>query len=163
MNRTLLMIAFIFLSGVFLIAAGENAKLTVTVREAQMRTKPSYLGKIVARLKYFDTVIQASDPQNGWIKVSLPSGKSEGWINMSAITEYKQDVKAGRNMAQGASSGDVQAAGKGFNNAIETEYQSEKHLDYTWVNRMERYRVTAEQASAFLKAGGLHDTVGGEE
>jgi hypothetical protein len=164
MNRKCLFIAFIFLMGFILISAGGNVTLTVTVKEAQIRTKPSYLGAIVKRLQYKASVVQAGDPQKGWVKVTLPSGASPGWINLSAITEFKGKIDAGNtNVDQNASTGNIQAAGKGFTKEIEVEYKSEKHLDYTWVDRMERYRVTPEQASSFLNAGGLSDTLGGEE
>jgi hypothetical protein len=164
MNRKWMAIAAALLGGLFLISAGESARLTVTVRDAQIRSKPSYLGSIVARLKYLDTVLQASDPQKGWIKVTLASGKSPGWINMSAITEFKENMKAGSgDVGTTASSGNIQAAGKGFNKEIEADYKAEKNLDYTWVDRMEKYKVTAQQASSFMDAGGLIDTLGGAE
>jgi len=164
MKRKWLWIGFALLSGLMLISAGGGAKLTVTVRNAQIRSKPSYLGSIVARLKYLDTVLQAADPDKGWIKVTLPAGTKPGWINMSAITEFKENMKAsGANVGTTASSGDIQAAGKGFNKEIEAEYKSETHLDYAPVDRMERFNVTAQQAASFLDAGGLSDTLGGAQ
>ncbi len=163
MNRKWLAIAAALLGALVLISAGESARLTVTVRDAQIRSKPSYLGSIVARLKYLDTVLQASDPEKGWIKVTLASGKSPGWINMSAITEFKENMKASGDAGTAASSGNVQAAGKGFTKEIEADYKAEKNLDYTWVDRMEKYKVTPQQASSFMDAGGLIDTLGGAE
>jgi hypothetical protein len=164
MIRKWLAIPTVFLCGLLLISAGENAPLKVTVRDAQIRSKPTYLGSIVARLKYGADVVQSDDPQKGWVKVSLPSGKSAGWINMSAITEFKGELKSGSgNASQAASTGNIQAAGKGFTKEIEIKYQSEEHLDYTWVNSMEKYIVTAEQAASFLTTGGLTNTPGGAE
>ncbi|MBN2352335.1 MAG: hypothetical protein JXD23_07190 [Spirochaetales bacterium] len=164
MKRKWLWIGFILLFGLILISAGGGARLRVMVRAAQIRSKPSYLGSIVARLQYEDIVVQASDPQKGWIKVTLESGKSPGWINMSSLIEYKEDMKAsGANVGETASSGNIQAAGKGFTKEIEAEYKSEQHLDYAWVDRMEKYSVTAQQAAAFMDAGGLIDTLGGAE
>jgi len=49
----------------------------------------------------------------------------------------------------------VALAGKGFNKEVEAQYKDEKQLDYTWVDRMEGYRVSPEQVLAFLQAGGL--------
>ncbi len=155
MNRKWLAIAAALLAGLFLVSAGESARLTVTVREAQIRSKPSYLGSVVARLKYLDTVLQASDPEKGWIKVTLASGKSPGWINMSAITEFKENMKASGDAGTAASSGNVQAAGKGFTKEIEAKYRADGKVDYSWVEAMEKMKVPAEAAMAFRAAGGL--------
>jgi hypothetical protein len=57
----------------------------------------------------------------------------------------------------------VAAAGKGFSAQVEKEYERETNLDYTWVNRVEKYTVSPAQAAAFLRAGGLNDDLGGEE
>lgn len=160
MKRKWLAIPTALLCGLVLFAAGEDTSLRVTVRDAQLRAKPSYLGTIMARLKYGDIVIKNGDPDKGWGNVTLPSGAA-GWINMSAITEFKGELKSGNgNASQTASASDISAAGKGFNENVETTYRSDHALNYTPVNNMGRYHVlTAEEAAAFFQAGGLNDTL----
>jgi hypothetical protein len=59
--------------------------------------------------------------------------------------------------SQTASSGDVAAAGKGFNKEVEAQYQQDQKLDYTWVDRMEAFKVPPQQVAAFISAGGLNE------
>jgi hypothetical protein len=38
---------------------------------------------------------------------------------------------------------------------VEAQYKADTKLDYTWVDRVETFAASADEASAFLKAGGL--------
>jgi uncharacterized protein YgiM (DUF1202 family) len=155
--------AAFLLIGAVLAFAQDKAQMTVTVKETQIRATPSYLGKILGKLSYGANV-QVLATQSGWVKVALPTGKGEGWVNLSALKEYKGDLKAGgENVAQSADSKAVSAAGKGFTKEIEEQYQKDKKLDYTWVNAMEKYSITPEQVAAFLKSGGLAGSLGGAQ
>ena len=85
-----------------------------------------------------------------------PDGKLQGWVNASALTEKQIALKAGsQNVDSSASSGEVVAAGKGFNSDVEAQYKKEQKLDYSWVDKMETFVVTPEQVTAFLAQGGL--------
>jgi uncharacterized protein YgiM (DUF1202 family) len=146
-------------SALFLIAAAAAfaaapKQMSVQVKETQVRAAPSFLSKILDRLVYADKV-QVISEKNGWAKVALRSGKGQGWINLSALTKKKIVLKAGDNVAQSASSGEVALAGKGFNQDVENRYREEEKVDYTWVDRMAKFIVTPEQAAAFLKQGGV--------
>jgi uncharacterized protein YgiM (DUF1202 family) len=163
MLRMRAFVAVFLLFGAVLSFAQENKEMTVTVKETQIRSTPSYLGKILAKLAYGAKVTVLA-VQSGWVKVNLPSGKGQGWVNLSALKEYKGELKAGgAGTAQGASSSELSAAGKGFNKEIEEKYQKDQKLDYTPVNTMEKYTVTPEQVAAFLKTGGLDTSLGGAE
>jgi uncharacterized protein YgiM (DUF1202 family) len=147
-------------SALFLIAAAAAFADTpkpmfVQVKETQVRAADSFLSKILDKLVYGDKV-QVISEKNGWAKVSLRSGKGEGWVNLSALTKKKVVLKAGsENVAQSASSGEVALAGKGFNQDVENRYKEEEKVDYTWVDRMAKFTVTPEQVAAFLKQGGV--------
>ena len=131
------------------------APMSVKVKETQIRATPTYLGKILAIARYGDR-LEVLEKQNGWAKVALPSGKGQGWVNLSALQDKRIVLKAGDAAGtSGASSGEVALAGKGFNKEVEAQYRDEKQLDYSWIDRMETYRVTPEQVLAFLQAGGL--------
>jgi SH3-like domain-containing protein len=130
-------------------------QMSVNVKETQVRATPSYLGKILAVVKYGDR-LEVVQEQSGWAKVSLQGGKLQGWVSLSALQDKRIALTAGQaGSTSGASSGEVALAGKGFNKEVEAQYKDEKQLDYTWVDRMEGYRVSPEQVLVFLQAGGL--------
>jgi hypothetical protein len=164
------LIGFFVLAAVAALAASPK-QMSVTVKETQVRMTPGFMGKILAALAYGDRV-QVVDVQNGWAKVGLPAGKSgssgsrsqgEGWVHLSALTDKKIVLKSGAaNVGETASSGEVALAGKGFNKEVEAQYKENNNLDYTWVDRMESFVVSPEQAIGFLQEGGL-DTEGGAQ
>jgi len=52
------------------------------------------------------------------------------------------------------STGELSAAEKGFTEQIEKEYrQKNKTIDFTWVDKMEKYKVSSQQSASFLKEG----------
>jgi SH3-like domain-containing protein len=159
MNKRSILAVALALAGLATLAA---APMSVNVKETQIRATPSYLGKILAIARYGDR-LEVLQKQNGWAKVNLPSGKGQGWINLSALQDKRIVLKAGEAAAAGgASSGEVALAGKGFNKEVEAQYRDETQLDYTWIDRMEGWRVSPEQVSGFLQAGGLQ-TAGGAQ
>jgi uncharacterized protein YgiM (DUF1202 family) len=143
-------------------AFGQTAKqMSVQVKETQIRATPTFVGKILGKLAYGDRISVLGE-QSGWARIRLPSGKGEGWVSLSALTKKQIVLKAGaESVDTGASSGEVALAGKGFNQEVETQYRDEKQLDYTWIDRMESFRVSPEQILAFLQQGGLPTTLGG--
>jgi uncharacterized protein YgiM (DUF1202 family) len=145
------------LAAVLLLAAAAvfAAPMSVIVKETQIRATPSYMSKILVLARYGDR-LEVLEKQNGWAKVSLPAGKGQGWVHLSALSTKQVALKAGDAAAAGgASSGEVALAGKGFNKEVEAQYRDETQLDFTWIDRMEGFRVSPEQILAFLQAGGL--------
>jgi hypothetical protein len=133
-------------------------QMSVTVQQTQVRDKPSYLGRTLGVLAYGDRVTVLDQPAGSpkdWLKIQGPDGKLQGWVNASALTEKRISLKAGAAVDSSASSGEVVAAGKGFNADVEAQYKKEQKLDYAWVDKMEAFVVTPEQVSAFLAQGGL--------
>jgi len=135
-------------------AFADQNMMSVTVREAPVRATPSFLGRILTTLVYGDRV-QVVSTRGDWVQVALPSGTGNGWLAASALTKKEIVLKSGGNVSQGASSSEVALAGKGFNEQVEQQYQSETKLDYSEVNRMEKDTIPANKLIAFLKAGGL--------
>jgi SH3-like domain-containing protein len=109
----------------------------------------------VARVSYGDRVT-VSEERGDWKKVSL-NRKAQGWIHDSALTTKQIVLKAGqRDVATSVSGGEIALAGKGFNKEVESQYrQSNRNLDYTWVDRMETFRVSPSQVERFMDAGRL--------
>jgi hypothetical protein len=147
-------------------SAADQKMMSVTVKEAQLRATPGYLGKPLGTLIYGDRVTVLDQPSSApkdWLKVRGPDGKLEGWINVSALTAKEIVLKSGSGKAeQAASSGDVALAGKGFNSDVEAQYKKEQNLDYTWVDKMEAIKVAPEQVAGFIAQGGLTEPGGAQ-
>ena len=134
----------------------EAAPMSVTVREAQVRSAPSFVGKIVGVFAYADAV-ELREERAGWGFVS--AGTVEGWVHMSALTDKRIILTAGdENVGSGASSGEVALAGKGFNKQVEDKYKEEQKLDYAMVDEMETIVYAPEELVLFMTEGGLNMT-----
>jgi hypothetical protein len=138
------------------IAADTQKTLSVQIREGQIRATPSFLGKMVAKVAYGDRVDMLED-RDAWKRVSIPGGKLQGWMHTSALTTKRIVLKAGQaDVKTGATRDELALAGKGFNEQVEAAFKKEnKNLDYTWINRMEGFKVSPEQMQDFLASGNL--------
>ena len=152
---------FLFLCFVFSGSAEPQKTMSIQVKEGQLRSTPSFLGTIIAKLAYGDRVEIIQD-QGTWKKVAVRGG-TQGWIHTSALTAKSIVLKAGAgNVQTSATSGEIALAGKGFSEEIEKQYRKlNRNLDYTWVDRMERFQVSPEQMRAFLKQGDVVPAEGG--
>jgi hypothetical protein len=148
----------LLLAAVAVFAADPLPERSIIVKETPVRDKPSFTGKILAKLVYTDRVQILEMPAAGsWVKVRLAAKKIEGWVHVSALAkDDKAIVKAGsENVATGASGSEVALAGKGFNPEVEAEYKKNPTLNYTAVDAMEAYVVPPAALSAFITQGGL--------
>lgn len=139
--------------------SGESI-MSVQIESSQIRSTPSFLGVIVAPVKYGDRVTVLRE-QNGWIEVSLPDG-SQGWIHGSALTRKKIVLSAGASDSPtGASADELALAGKGFNSDVEAEFRAQnKDLDFAWVDRMEKIIIDLKTIQRFLEEGKLSSEKG---
>jgi len=130
--------------------------MNVQVREGQLRGTPSFLGKIVADVPY-GARVGVVERKGDWVRVGLPTGTEEGWIHASALTEKSLRMAAGADDVDAAATGDELAlAGKGFNQQVEQQFRAENpNMDFTWVDRMETWKVSAGELAEFLREGDL--------
>ena len=135
--------------------------LNVQVRNGKLRQQPSFLGKIVAEVSYGDRLLIIRE-QGEWVMARAAAGQA-GWIHVSALTDDKIVLAAGAgDVATGASSDELALAGKGFNAQVEAEYRAQnRQLDWTWVDRMEKFTVSPEEMIVFLRAGMVTSPSGG--
>ena len=57
-------------------------------------------------------------------------------------------------VATGASGDELALAGKGFNSDVEAAFKAgNKEIDFTWVNRMEKMKVSPAAVEKFLRQG----------
>jgi len=128
--------------------------LSVQVRDAQLRETPSFLGKVVAKAEYGQSV-DVLEEKGDWAKVSL-SG-AQGWVHSSALSNQSLGLSSGAAEAQtGVSGKEIALAGKGFNAEVEADYRKRHGGDYAAVDRMERSTFAPERVIAFLTAGGVN-------
>jgi len=150
----------------FLMLAGQAGSadtgktLSVQVKEGQMRSTPSFLGALVAKPSYGDRVVVVED-RGAWKKVSARG--VQGWMHTSSLTTKNIVLKAGAaNVQTSATGGEIALAGKGFSEEVEKQYKNQnRNVDFTWVDRMERFRVPPEEMQAFLKQGQVVPAEGG--
>ena len=150
-----------FLAGAATAFGDASAAMSVQVKNGQIRATPSFLGKVVAPLSYGDRV-QVLETRNDWMNVTGPGGQS-GWVHSSALTKKKIVMSSGSQDVQTGASGDELAlASKGFNSDVEADFKSKnKDIDFTWVDRMEKYKVSPQEMRQFLKEGGVQPSEGG--
>lgn len=127
--------------------------MNVQVREGQIRSTPSFLGKIVGKVGYGQSVT-VQDKRGDWHQVAL-SGLT-GWMHGSALTTSDLDLQSGSGAAPSSVSGQEMAlAGKGFNSQVEKEYRNSHGGDFSGVDRMEKTTVDTVALMAFLQDGGV--------
>ncbi len=149
---------------VLVIALGALAaqQLSVQVRETQLRARPSYLGAGGATVAY-GTRLTVVGEQGPWRQVTTPDGQ-RGWLHLSVLSEKKLRLQSGGDdrAAAGADQDEIALAGKGFTEEVEQSYRrGNQAADYTWVDRMATWRVTPDEALAFLVAGEVVPAEGG--
>ena len=155
--RKLLALAIVAAAFVCVPAMGLGAKiLSVQVKQGALRSVPSFLGKIVARVSYGDRV-EPLEKRGGWSKVK-PVGKGPGgWIHDSALTEKKIELRAGKgNVPQSTTGDELALAGKGFNKQVEGKYRAENpEADFAAIDRMEKIVISEKQMQRFIRDGQL--------
>lgn len=146
------MVLFIFS---VLISVSRADELNVQVKSGKVRSRPSFLGKIVATLSYGDNVTVIRE-EGEWV-LAKNAGSPRGWIHISALTDDFIELSSGSGNAEiVASSDELALAGKGFNSDVESEFKTRNQdIDFTWINRMEKIIISPEQMKGFLKRGGI--------
>ncbi|MFA4917221.1 MAG: SH3 domain-containing protein [Syntrophales bacterium] len=158
-----ILFSFIFL-GMFVLpgVAGYQKLLSVQIREAQLRSSPSFLGKITNRLAY-GRIVEVLKDQGAWKRVAVPGSGIQGWVHVSTLTTKKIALQSGTADVKSSVTGaELALAGKGFNAAVEDEFKKKNsNLDFTWVDRMETLKFTTEEIQEFLRDGHVITPEGG--
>lgn len=159
-SKFILIVVFVSFCVVFSVFAEPPKTMSVQVKEGQLRSTPSFLAEIIAKPSYGDRVeiIQDKGP---WKKVAIRG--VQGWMHASALTTKSIVLRAGAaNVQTSATGSEIALAGKGFSEEVEKQYKNlNRNLDYAWVDRMEKFKVSPEQMQAFLKQGNVISAEGG--
>ncbi len=138
-----------------LIATAASAEwMSVQVQSTQVRETPSYLGRMLAMANYTERV-EVLQRQRGWAQVRV-SGRV-GWVNESALTKKQLRLVSGAADVERTASGEeIALAGKGFNSQVEADFKAKNsQVDFTWIDRMEQFKVSEQEIGDFLSEGGL--------
>ena len=86
-------------------------------------------------------------------------------MHRSALQEKEIKVTAGgADEAPTASADEIAAAAKGFNEEVEESYRADNaELDFTWVDTMESWTVSAVEAEEFFAQGAVRPAAGGAQ
>ena len=138
--------------------------MSVQVRKGELRSSPSFLANVVKTVNYGDR-LQVLETKGAWTKVTFANQKDSGWIHTSALTKKRVKLQAGSKDADiAASSGELALAGKGFNSDVEAQFKSKnKGIDFSWIDKMEKMKVSVKDLKAFLKNGGIEAPKGGAQ
>lgn len=163
MLRHRLWLSVVLVCGVSVGVWAAGAKImSVQMKQSELRSSPSGLGSVVATVKQGDalTVVEEGEV---WTKVSL--GEKVGWIPTKSLVKGTLKVKAGDKDAQvAASSDEMSLATKGFTSDVESKFrQNNKDVDFTWVDKMEKFKVSLDEIRAFMKQGKLGVEKGGAQ
>ena len=161
-HRALLSVVLFCFAAAGVWAAADRV-MSVQVKQSDIRSSPSGLGSIVTPVKLGDqlTVIEE---RGVWTKVSTGSGVT-GWIPSSSLVKGAMKLKAGDKDTQvAASSDEMSLATKGFNSDVESKFkQDNRDIDFTWVDRMQKFKVSLDEIRAFMKEGKLSAGKGGAQ
>lgn len=156
-------LAAICLIAVAAMAADNSKMMSVQVKTTPLRESPSFMAKAGATLAYGDRV-EVTNTQGPWSQISAQGGLT-GWVHSSALSPKKIVLKSGQETAQSKASNDELAlAGKGFNSDVEGEFKKQhQNIDFTWIDKMEKMRVTPGDMQVFLKEGLVTPGKGGAQ
>ncbi len=137
-------------------AKAKTKMMSVQIKDARLLSKASNVGsKLVKLLKYGDQVT-VLETKGDWFRVKAPDGKTEGWMNKSALSAKRIVLGSGQGTAKSdVDSSEVSLAGKGFNKQVENEYKAGGKVDYAWVDKAEGMGLPVDACVAFLREGGL--------
>jgi len=154
-KTSLIIFLLIFFNG-FPAFAAEQKIMSIQVKKGEIRSTPSFLSNIVARLSYGDRVYVLEE-RGSWVRVGLQGNSNGGWIHASVLTSKKIVLNPGNAGVQtSASSDELALAGKGFSKQVENEFRGKNpNINYAWIDRMEKFVVSQKQIKQFLKEGEL--------
>ncbi len=142
--------------------AARDKRMSVQVRDGQVRSAPGFLSKVLATVPYTEQV-SILEEKAGWFRVQTATGGVEGWMHSNSLTAKKLTLSGSGPDAQLAVSSEEQAlAGKGFNSDVEKQFKERnKSADFAGVDKMEKLTIPAETITQFLTDGNVKPAEGG--
>jgi len=134
--------------------------MVVKVQTTNLKKEPKFFADTIAVLKAGESV-ETIALQNGWFNVKTSSGQI-GWLHSSALVEKKSGFSVlSTSVSSKATGEEVALAAKGFNKQVEEKYKADNpNVDYTWVDKMLKIKVSTKEIAEFLKKGKLDESGG---
>ena len=153
-SKTIGVIGCLLVFMIFHASAEAGKQMSVQVKEAQVRSGPSFLGKIVSTVPYAKQV-DVTGEKGDWKNVVVSGTGSKGWMHNSALTKKTILLKAGEDdIKKAASNDEIALAGKGFNQEVENAYKKGNNsVNYAAIDEMEKIVVPQIEMLQFLEAG----------
>ena len=129
--------------------------LSVQIKEAKVRSRASFFGKVTERIPYA-TQLTVTAKSGAWRKITTPTGKS-GWVHASALIDKKIVLNAGKeDVEKMATTDELVLAGKGFSEKVEKAYRVKNpNLQFKLIDRMESFEISSIELSQFIQQGKL--------
>ncbi|MCX7027369.1 MAG: SH3 domain-containing protein [Spirochaetes bacterium] len=128
----------------------EMTAMSVQVAMSQIRKAPSVAAPIIESVAYRQKLF-VFGTMDGWTKVRVPGSSRYGYIFASALTAKTIPVTVPGAAVQGVSETEISLAGKGFDQSLEDQYRQKTHVDFVWVDKMEKLAYTPEACLRFLE------------
>lgn len=126
--------------------------MSVQVKSAALKEKPSFISKNVATLNYGER-LDIQNTQGDWSEAV--AGTHKGWVHVSALTQKEIALSNTQEVAHGASKSEVVMAGKGFSKETEESYKSAHSLNYADVDYVEKHKPSIDTLPSFASSGKL--------
>lgn len=128
------------------------AQMSVQVKSAFIKEKPSFISKNVAPVSYGDKV-ESLDVSGDWH--SVEKGGAKGWLHVSSLSVKEIVLTSGKTSSK-ASKSEIVMAGKGFSKEVEDSYKkSNASLNYVGVDAVEKSALSIDSVEGFAKEGKL--------
>lgn len=163
MRRLAVLLILLFIA-IAAMALDVGDTVGISVRETGLRSGAGFLSRTAATLAYLDEVVILST-QGDWYEVEVAETGAKGWIHSSAVagTKELQLEGGGRSDSGTTSNREIALAGRGFNEQVEEQIKADEDLDFSLVDEMETYILSAEPIVDFLLDAGLEPDEGGAE
>jgi hypothetical protein len=124
--------------------------MTVQVALSQIRGAPSVAAPILASVAYRQKLF-VFGTMDGWTKVRVPGSSRYGYVFASALTAKSIPTSVPGAAVQGVSETEISLAGKGFDQVLEEQYRQKSHVDFAWVDAMEKLAYEPADCALFLE------------
>lgn len=133
-------------------AAKPGQVLTVRVLRAKVLESPSYIAPQAGTVSRGEK-LTFQQARGLWYRVD---GTLSGWIHKSNIVEQDVELSARPGGGVGASSDEVELAGRGFTPQVEDEYRRDNpDLDFAHVDAIEGTDLVQNDLASFVSEGEL--------
>lgn len=137
----------------FAAVCASAAQMSVQVKSAFIKEKPSFVSKTVTSVNYGDKV-ESLEVSGDWHSVS--KGGAMGWLHASSLSAKEIALSSSQAQRHGASKSEVVMAGKGFSKEVEDSYKkANSAIGYEGVDFVEKSVPPLERVSEFAKDGKL--------